>query len=109
LVALRGTAIRLERDEKICILTCGLLSFTLSYACVYWSEQYISSGLAAVFYCLMPLATALLSRFWTRSETLSSGKIGGILVAIAGTAALFWPGKASPARSLRARPSRWRP
>lgn len=92
LVALRGTAIRLDRDDKICVLSCGLLGFALSYACVYWAEQYISSGLTAILYCMMPLVTALLSRFWTRSETLSGRKIGGILVAMAGTASLFWPG-----------------
>jgi drug/metabolite transporter (DMT)-like permease len=93
LIALRGTKIELGRDDKICILSCGLLSFSLSYACVYWAEQYISSGLAAILYCMMPLVTALLSRFWTRSETLSGRKIGGILVAMAGTAVLFWPGQ----------------
>ena len=93
LIALRGTKLHLERDDKICILSCGLLIFALSYACVYWAEQYISSGLAAILYCMMPLATALLSRFWTRSETLSGRKIGGILVAMAGIAVLFWPGE----------------
>jgi drug/metabolite transporter (DMT)-like permease len=92
LIVRRGEKIRLERDDKICIVSCGLLSFSLSYACVYWAEQYISSGLAAILYCMMPLVTALLSRFWTRSETLTGRKIGGILVAMAGTAALFWPG-----------------
>jgi drug/metabolite transporter (DMT)-like permease len=93
LVAWRGTGLKLDRDGKICVLSCGLLSFTLSYACVYWAEQYISSGLAAILYCMMPLFTALLSRFWTRSEALSRRKIGGILIAMAGTAVLFWPGK----------------
>jgi putative membrane protein PagO len=92
LVAARGTGLRLDRGGRICVLSCGLLGFTVSYACVYWAEQYISSGLAAILYCLMPLATALLSRFWTRSETLSARKVGGILVAMAGTAVLFWPG-----------------
>lgn len=94
LIAARGTKIRLDRDGQIAVLSCGLLSFTLSYACVYWSEQYISSGLAAILYCMMPLVTALLSRFWTKSETLSARKIGGILVAMAGTAVLFWPSEA---------------
>jgi drug/metabolite transporter (DMT)-like permease len=91
LIALRGTKIEMSRDDKVCILSCGLLSFSMSYACVYWAEQYISSGLAAILYCMMPLATALLSRFWTRSETLSGRKIAGIAVAMAGTAVLFWP------------------
>lgn len=94
LILARGTSLRLDRNGSIAVLSCGLLSFTLSYACVYWSEQYISSGLAAILYCMMPLVTALLSRFWTRSETLSARKIGGILVAMAGTVVLFRPSQA---------------
>lgn len=82
----------LDRDDKIAIWSSGLLSFTLSYACVYWAEQYISSGLTAILYCTMPLVVALLSRFWTRAETLSPRKVGGILVAMGGTVLLFWPG-----------------
>ncbi|MFI5346276.1 MAG: DMT family transporter [Elusimicrobiota bacterium] len=87
----RGTKVKLNRDGKIAVVSCGLLSFTLSYACVYWSEQYISSGLAAILYCTMPLMTALLSRFWTKSEALSVRKMAGIVVAMAGTVVLFWP------------------
>lgn len=100
LIAVRGTKIVLDRDARIAVMSCGLLSFTLSYACVYWSEQYISSGLTAILYCSMPLVTALLSRFWTRSETLSARKIGGIVVAMIGTAVLFWPSGASSDRQL---------
>lgn len=91
IVRLRGLRIAVDRDGQVAVLSCGLLSFTVSYACVYWSEQYISSGLTAVLYCLMPLSTLLLSRFWARSETLSARKIGGILVATAGTFVLFRP------------------
>jgi drug/metabolite transporter (DMT)-like permease len=88
-IAARGTKVRMNRDGAIAVLSCGLLSFTLSYACVYWCEQYISSGLVAILYCTMPLFTALLSRFWTRSETLGLRKISGILVAMGGTVVLF--------------------
>lgn len=100
LIAARRVKITLDRDAWIAVLSCGLLSFTLSYACVYWSEQYISSGLAAILYCMMPLVTALLSRFWTKSETLSPRKIGGIVVAMIGTAVLFWPSEAVSSRQL---------
>lgn len=91
LAGLRRAPLRLDRNGRIAVLYCGLLGFTLSYACVYWAEQYISSGMAAILYCTMPLAVALLSRFWTRTETLSARKIGGILAAMAGTVILFWP------------------
>src|SRR5271155_4048469 len=54
LVAARGGKIRLTKDDKISVLSCGILSFTLSYALVYWAEQYISSGLTAILWGTMP-------------------------------------------------------
>lgn len=88
-IAARGVKIRVNRDGMVAILSCGLLGFTLSYACVYWAEQYVSSGVVAILYCMMPLFTALLSRFWTRSENLPARKMAGILVAMGGTVMLF--------------------
>jgi len=82
---------KLTRDDKIAIASCGFMSFTLSYATVYWAEQYISSGLTAILYCTMPLFVALLSAFWTKAERLTPRKVTGILIGIGGTAVLFWP------------------
>ncbi|HEX2713706.1 MAG TPA: DMT family transporter, partial [Candidatus Acidoferrales bacterium] len=65
--------------------------FWLDYACVYWAEVRISSGLTAVLFSTMPLMTVLLSAFWTRSETLSARRLAGTLIGVAGTALLFWP------------------
>ena len=90
-LALRRRPIELTRDDKICVLSLGLLVFWLDYACVYWAEVYISSGLTAVLFSTMPLMTALLSAFWTRNETLSPRKVAGILVGVLGTALLFRP------------------
>jgi drug/metabolite transporter (DMT)-like permease len=90
-LAWRRKPIMLTRDDKICVLSLGLLVFWLDYACVYWAEIYITSGLTAVLFSTMPLMTALLSAFWTRSETLSPRKLAGILIGVAGTVLLFWP------------------
>ncbi len=102
LVAWRRPSLRLDRDDRISILSCGLGSFTIAYALVYWAEQYISSALTAVLCCTMPLVVALLSRFWTRSETLTGRKVGGILIGMAGTALLFWQGGPVSPRALAA-------
>ena len=91
LLAIRGRGIKLTRDDTICILTLGLLVFWLDYGLIYWAETQISSGLTAVLFSTMPLMTALLSTFWTGSETLTVRKVTGILIGIAGTALLFWP------------------
>src|SRR6478672_7274525 len=70
-LAARRQRFRLTRDDKICVLSLGLLVFWLDYAAVYWAETRISSGLTAILFSTMPLTTALLSAYWTRSETLS--------------------------------------
>jgi drug/metabolite transporter (DMT)-like permease len=44
-----------------------------------------------VLFSTMPLMTALLSAFWTRSEKLTARKVAGILIGVAGTVLLFWP------------------
>ena len=90
-LAVRGRRIDLTRDDKVCVLSLGLLVFWLDYAAVYWAELHISSGLTAVLFSTMPLTTALLSAFWTRSETLRARNVAGILVGVAGTGLLFWP------------------
>lgn len=90
----RRRGLKMDRDGWTCAISSGALNFTLAYACVYWAEQYISSGLSAVLYCTMPLAVSLLSRFWTKTETLSARKLAGIAVAMAGTVVLFRPERA---------------
>jgi len=91
MLAARRKRIKLTREDKICVLSLGLLLFWLDYAFVYWAEVQISSGLTAVLFSTMPLFTALLSAFWTRSEMLSARKVAGILIGVVGTLALFWP------------------
>lgn len=87
----RRERVRLTRDQKVCVVSLGLLVFWLDYAAVYWAETRISSGLTAILFSTMPLMTSLLSAYWMRSETLSGRKILGIGVGVLGTAILFWP------------------
>ena len=87
----RRKRLRLTRDDKVCVLSLGLLVFWIDYAAVYWAELRISSGLTAIIFSTMPLMASLLSAYWTRSETLTRRKVAGIVVGILGTALLFWP------------------
>ena len=87
----RRKRFHLTRDDKVCVLSLGLLVFWLDYAAVYWAEIRISSGLTAILFSTMPLMTSLLSTYWTGSETLGERKVAGILVGVVGTALLFWP------------------
>jgi drug/metabolite transporter (DMT)-like permease len=67
----------------------GLLSFTASYTIVYWAEQYIPSGLAALLFATYPLIVAVLAHFLLPGEHLGWGSAGGILLGFAGVGVIF--------------------
>lgn len=64
-------------------------SFCGSYGIVYWSEQYVPSGLTAILFATFPLFVALLAHVWLPDDRLSAAKVGGILIGFAGVAVIF--------------------
>ena len=62
LAFVRALRIRLgtSRRERGLWLVNGGLAFSVSYAVVYWAEQWVPSGLAAVLFATYPLFVALL-------------------------------------------------
>lgn len=93
MVRAAGLSWRPTPDGRKAVASASLLSFGASYALVYWSETRVPSGLVASFYALVPLATALMTAFVTRTERLTPAKAGGVLIGAAGVALLFWPDK----------------
>ena len=67
----------------------ALLTFTLSYGLVYWGEQWVPSGLAAVLFATFPLFVAVLAHFFLPGERLRTGSFIGVLIGFAGVAVLF--------------------
>jgi drug/metabolite transporter (DMT)-like permease len=48
IIAIRQVKLPRSRAELILLAITGVLSFSLNYGLIFWGEQYISSGLAAV-------------------------------------------------------------
>jgi drug/metabolite transporter (DMT)-like permease len=63
--------------------------FALTYGLVYWGEQYIPSGLAAVLFGVLPLYVALLGAPLLPDQPLRARVLVGVLIAIAGLALAF--------------------
>jgi drug/metabolite transporter (DMT)-like permease len=80
---------RRGRREKALWLANGVLSFCLSYSAVYWAEQYIPSGLAAVLFATYPIFIGALAHFLLPGERLRWIAGLGILLGFAGVAAIF--------------------
>lgn len=77
------------RHERWLWVVNGLLSFCISYSVVYWSEQHIPSGLAAVLFATYPLFVAALAHFLLPGERLPAAAAFGMLLGFAGVAVIF--------------------
>lgn len=78
----------LRTDARLAALL-GALPFALTYGLIYWGEQHIPSGLAAVLFGVMPLYAAVLAALLLAEEPLRARLLAGIGVAIAGLALAF--------------------
>ncbi len=64
----------------------GGLTITLNYALVFWGEQYINSGLAAVLSAMVPLFGLPMAHRYLSTERLTPPKIIGVLLGLGGVA-----------------------
>ena len=66
----------------------GTFHIVLPYSLVYFGEQRIPSGQAAVLYATMPLIVAVIARFALK-DPLTPRKLFGIAIGICGVAVIF--------------------
>lgn len=76
------------REWKLIALT-GVLQFSLNYSLVFWSEQYISSGLAAVLQAMITVFGLALAWIHLPSEKITWLKVFAVLLGITGVATIF--------------------
>src|SRR5258708_38358874 len=77
------------RDEWSLIAISGLLQFTLNYGLVFWGEQHISSGLAAVLQSTFPVFGLVIAHFYLPQERMTGAKVVGVLLGVFGVAVIF--------------------
>jgi drug/metabolite transporter (DMT)-like permease len=78
-----------QPHEKTLWLVNGVLFFSLSFGVVYWTEQFLPSGLTAVLFALFPLLVALLAHFTLPGERLHRRSVLGIATGFLGIAVIF--------------------
>ena len=77
-----------SRDWKLLALT-GVLQFSINYSLVFWSEQYISSGLAAVLQAMISVFGLALAWVHLPDEKITRLKITAVFLGISGVAVIF--------------------
>ncbi len=87
-VALRQPFPRGRRTVVIATIV-GLINIGLTWAIIFWSEQFVPSGLVAVFGSAAPVWTAVLAHFMVKGDRLSMLKILGLVLGLGGTVLLI--------------------
>lgn len=77
------------RREWGLIAVVGLLQFALNYGLVFWGEQYISSGLAAVLQSTFPVFGLVIAHFYLPQERMTGARVLGVLLGVFGVAVIF--------------------
>ena len=77
------------RTDRVLAGVIGVLPFAFTYGVIYWAEQYVPSGLAAVLFGVLPIYVALIASVALRDEPLRARLFGGVVLALAGLAFAF--------------------
>jgi drug/metabolite transporter (DMT)-like permease len=80
-----------SREQWGAYAVMGLLSGAIPWSLISWSEQYISSGLAALLQATMPILTVILAFLATTDEQIGPRKMIGVGIGFVGVAVLMLP------------------
>lgn len=74
----------LIRKHWVAVTVLGLINCVLPYVLITWGENYISSGLAAIFNACTPLWGGALGFVWAWADRLPPGRLIGLFLGMAG-------------------------
>jgi drug/metabolite transporter (DMT)-like permease len=89
IIRIRGIQLPRARADWGLLAVTGILSFGLNYGLVFWGEQHITSGLAALLQATLPAFGLVFAHFHLPGERLSWTKIGGVVLGVCGVAVVF--------------------
>src|SRR5437868_10358221 len=64
----------------------GVLTFAVNYGLLFWGEQHVSSGLAAILQATIPMFGLVFAHFLLPSEPLKWARVLGAILALGGVA-----------------------
>ena len=77
-IGLRRVPLPRARRDWLLLAVTGVLSFSLNYGLVFWGEQYISSGLAALLQSTLPAFGLIIAHYYLPGERMTLAKIAGV-------------------------------
>lgn len=93
LIAMRLAGHSSPRDMKSwwMLAVVGALNCALPFMLFFWGMQYIESGYSSVLNATTPLWGVVIAHFMTDDEKITSSRILGVLLGMAGIVVMAWP------------------
>jgi drug/metabolite transporter (DMT)-like permease len=90
-ILLRATGQSMPRSRAMwgMFAVMGFLNGAVPYSLIFWGEQYIPSGLAALLQSTMPIFTVILAHFLASDDRITAAKVAGIVVGFLGVGLLM--------------------
>jgi drug/metabolite transporter (DMT)-like permease len=89
IIFIRRIPLPQRRSQWLLLVTTGLMSFSLNYGLLFWGEQYISSGLAALLQATIPAFGLVIAHFYLPAERMTPIRIVGVLMGVCGVGTVF--------------------
>ena len=89
LIAWRRVPFPRKRRDLMLLAVTGILSFSLNYGLVFWGEQYISSGLAALLQSTLPAFGLIIAHYYLPGERMTLAKTAGVMMGVIGVGVIF--------------------
>lgn len=89
IVFLRHLIVPRSARDLLLLAGTGVLGFTVNYGLIFWGEQYISSGLAAVLQSTIPAFGLLFAHLHLPAERMTPAKVFGVVLGVIGVGVIF--------------------
>lgn len=89
LIRIHRISLPRARNDWVLLAVSGILAFGFNYGLVFWGEQYITSGLAALLQATLPAFGLVFAHFHLPAERLSWTKIFGVVLGVFGVGVVF--------------------
>lgn len=71
------------------LLAMGFLNNLVPFSLIFWAQTQLTGGLASILNATTPLSAVILAHFLTADERMTPGRLAGVLLGIAGVAAII--------------------
>jgi len=89
IIYLKKIPLPFDKKSMLIYIMLGMFSFFVPFGMVYWGEQHVSSGLAAVLFAVYPFGVTVFSHFILRNEEITTRKVAGMVLSFAGVYTIF--------------------